>query len=186
MPQRKAPRRSFSMLALILVFFAGIGLVAAVDFGIRYTNTLEFCTSCHTMATPFSEYQETLHYKNPSGVRATCADCHVPKALWPKLVTKVIAAKDVYHELIGTIDTPEKFEARRWEMASRVWAKMERSDSRECRTCHEFSSMDLSEQGRSARSRHAAAEDKGQTCIDCHKGVAHEEPYEPLPELSVE
>ncbi|WP_267963111.1 NapC/NirT family cytochrome c [Marichromatium gracile] len=184
MPQRKTSRRRFSMAVLVVMFFAGIGFVAALDFGIRSTNTMEFCTSCHTMHTNFEEYKETLHYRNPSGVQATCADCHVPKALWPKLVTKVIAVKDVYHELVGTIDTPEKFEARRWEMASRVWAKMERSDSRECRTCHDFSSMDLSEQGRSARSRHAAAEDKGQTCIDCHKGIVHEEPYEPLPETA--
>jgi cytochrome c-type protein NapC len=64
-------------------------------------------------------------------------------------------------------------------MASRVWKKMERSNSRECRTCHEFKNMDLSEQGRSARSRHARAEDKGQTCIECHQGVVHVMPSEP-------
>jgi cytochrome c-type protein NapC len=64
-------------------------------------------------------------------------------------------------------------------MATRVWAKMKETDSRECRSCHEFSNMDTSAQDRSARNKHSAAPDKGQTCIDCHKGVAHEEPEEP-------
>ncbi|PVV19814.1 MAG: cytochrome C, partial [gamma proteobacterium symbiont of Ctena orbiculata] len=38
---------------------------------------------------------------------------------------------------------------------------------------------DLSEQDRSARKRHPKAMDEGKACIDCHKGVAHEEPDEP-------
>ncbi|ADC62034.1 NapC/NirT family cytochrome c [Allochromatium vinosum] len=171
--------KRFSLLALGLMFVGGIVFVWAVDFGIKTTNTLEFCTSCHTMQTNFEEYKESLHYKNTSGVQATCADCHVPKELGPKLVTKIVAAKDVYHEVMGTIDTPEKFEARRWYLANLVWKRLEASDSRECRSCHDYADMDLSEQSRSARSRHSAAQDKGQTCIECHKGVAHHEPTEP-------
>ena len=177
-PEASSAKR-FSLLALGLMFVGGIAFVWAVDFGIKTTNTLEFCTSCHTMQTNFEEYKESLHYKNTSGVQATCADCHVPKELGPKLVTKIVAAKDVYHEVMGTIDTPEKFEARRWYLANLVWKRLEASDSRECRSCHDYADMDLSEQSRSARSRHSAAQDKGQTCIECHKGVAHHEPTEP-------
>ena len=73
----------------------------------------------------------------------------------------------------------KKFEAYRWNMATRVWAKMKASDSRECRNCHDFENMDLDEQDRSARKRHGRAPEKGQTCIDCHKGIAHIEPDEP-------
>jgi cytochrome c-type protein NapC len=127
----------------------------------------------------FEEYKETVHYKNASGVRATCSDCHVPKQFFPKLAAKLIATKDIYHEIIGTVDTREKYEKHRWDMASRVWAKMKATDSRECRSCHAFDSMDLSAQGRSARKRHPRAQMKGETCIDCHKGIAHEEPDEP-------
>lgn len=179
--ERLAPasKRRTGWIILTLAFVAGIGFVGAVSFGISYTNEMEFCTSCHTMQTNFAEYKETLHYRNPSGVQATCADCHVPRPLIPKLITKIVAAKDVAHEILGTIDTPEKFEARRWLMANRVWNKMKASDSRECRACHDFANMDLSAQDRTARSRHARAEDKGETCIDCHKGVAHKEPDEP-------
>lgn len=167
------------LVIFALLFIAGFGFAGAFNATLSSTNEMAFCVSCHTMEINYQEYQESLHFKNQSGVQATCADCHVPKAFWPKIATKVIAAKDVYHEIIGTIDTPEKFEQHRWDMASRVWKKMERSDSRECRSCHDFKNMDLSEQGRSARSRHARAEDKGQTCIECHQAVVHQMPSEP-------
>jgi cytochrome c-type protein NapC len=64
-------------------------------------------------------------------------------------------------------------------MASAVWAKMKGSNSRECLNCHRFENMDLAAQDRSARSKHGNALDEGETCIDCHKGVAHELPDEP-------
>lgn len=170
----------FSPLTLvILTVVTVLVLVSGFNVGLQATNEMEFCTSCHSMKINLEEYKETVHYKNTSGVQATCADCHVPKEFVPKMVAKVMAAKDVYHEIIGTIDTREKFEAYRWNMATRVWAKMKASDSRECRTCHDYDNMDLSEQDRSARKRHSRAIEKGQTCIDCHKGIAHEEPDEP-------
>ena len=174
---RRSGRRKLIVFAI--VFLAGIAFAGLFSMGLAYTNEMSFCVSCHTMQTNYEEYQASLHYRNQSGVQATCADCHVPEPLVPMMVTKIVAAKDVWHQIIGTIDTPEKFEARRWEMASRVWAKMRASDSRECRKCHEFANMDLSEQGRSARARHGRAEEKGQTCIDCHAGVVHDEPSEP-------
>jgi cytochrome c-type protein NapC len=104
----------------------------------------------------------------------------VPKEFLPKMVAKIMAAKDVYHEILGTIDTPEKYEAHRWGMASAVWAKMKSSNSRECLNCHRLENMDLAGQAtRSARSKHGNALDDGKTCIDCHKGIAHELPDEP-------
>lgn len=174
-----ATSRKKRIIVLVLVFSAGILFTGLFNLGLSETNDMEFCTSCHSMKINFEEYKETVHYKNNSGVRATCSDCHVPKQFGPKLVAKVLAYKDVVHEILGTIDTKEKFEAHRWDMASRVWAKMKATDSRECRSCHDFDQMDLSGQSRIARKRHSGAVDDGETCIDCHKGIAHFEPYEP-------
>lgn len=169
-----------SLILIAVVFVAGIVAAGLFNVGLSKTNELEFCTSCHSMQTPYQEALEgSVHFKSASGIKVTCADCHVPKEFIPKMVAKVMAAKDVYHEILGTIDSDEKFAEHRWEMANRVWAKMKATDSRECRNCHSFDNMDLSEQSRSARKRHARAEDEGKTCIDCHKGVAHEEPDEP-------
>jgi cytochrome c-type protein NapC len=166
-------------IAVVLIFGAGILFTGMFNVGLSATNEMEFCTSCHSMQINLEELQETVHYKNASGVRATCADCHVPKPFVPKMIAKVLAYKDVLHEFLGTIDTKEKFDQHRWDMANRVWDKMRASDSRECRSCHAWETMDLSEQDRMARNRHSSARDEGMTCIDCHKGIAHEEPDEP-------
>jgi len=163
----------------LLVFFLGFLSYAGMNLFFKETNTLEFCTSCHTMSQNFQEYKKTAHYKNHAGVRAICSDCHVPKAPLAKIWTKVYAAKDVYHEIIGTIDTPEKFAAHRWEMANRIWDKMRKSDSRECRTCHSWDAMMFNEQDKSASKKHQRAKQQGKTCIDCHKGIAHEQPDDP-------
>jgi cytochrome c-type protein NapC len=173
------PSRGKFLAILGGVFVAGIVFTGLFNLGLSVSNGMEFCTSCHSMQINYEEYQKTVHYKNASGVRATCADCHVPKEFGPKMVAKVMAAKDIYHEILGTIDTPEKYEARRWHMANVVWDKMKANNSRECRSCHDFSQMDLSLQDRNARNRHGRAGDDGKTCIDCHKGIAHPEPEEP-------
>lgn len=168
-----------SLLMVIVLLMSGAVLMGVFNWGMAQTNKMEFCTSCHSMTVNYDEYKETVHYNNISGVQATCADCHVPKEFVPKVVAKILAVKDVYHEILGTIDTPEKYEKHRWSMANAVWRKMEASDSRECRSCHDFANMNLDEQDRSARKRHSRAIDKGETCIDCHKGIAHTEPDEP-------
>ncbi len=169
----------------LAVFSAGAFSFGGFSSILGHTNETEFCTSCHSMKRNYEEYKETVHYKNASGVSAGCADCHVPKEFLPKLHAKVMAAKDVYHEVMGTIDTEEAFEARRWLMATRVWDKMKANDSRECRSCHSFDTMELSSQGRSARKKHSEAAAKGETCIDCHKGIAHEQPDAPLDEVEL-
>ncbi len=167
------------MVIGLVVFVAGFASYGGVNTFFASTNEMEFCTSCHSMKNNFEEYKETVHYKSASGVRATCSDCHVPKEFLPKIKAKIIAAKDVYHEIIGTVDTKEKFEAHRWDMAMRVWEKMEATDSRECRSCHDFEQMDLSAQSRMARRKHGRAEMEGKTCIECHRGIAHFEPFPP-------
>ncbi len=140
------------------------------------TNRMEFCVSCHEMQMNYEEYKKSIHYSNRTGVRAECADCHVPKEFGRKLVAKIVAAKDVWHTMLGTVDTPEKFNARRLEMAERVWAKMIATGSQECRNCHAFDAMNLDEQGRRSRMKHPTAMKEGKTCVECHKGVVHELP----------
>lgn len=163
----------------IAMFVFGMIALAGTNVFFDVTNEMDFCTSCHTMKVNLNEYKETVHYKNRTGVQATCSNCHVPKAFFPKLYAKIMAAKDVWHEILGTIDTPEKYEARRWQMANAVWDKMRASNSRECKSCHQFGNMDLSAQSRSARTKHPRADLEGAECIDCHKGIAHTLPDAP-------
>jgi len=143
---------------------------------VKYTNSMGFCTSCHSMTIPYEEYKKSSHFNNSIGVQAECKDCHVPREYPDLLIAKIMAAKDVYHEILGTVDTKEKYEEHRLKMAKAVWAKMERRESRECRNCHELTDMLIEEHGRRARRLHKEAMEKGQHCINCHKGVAHELP----------
>jgi nitrate/TMAO reductase-like tetraheme cytochrome c subunit len=54
---------------------------------------------------------------------------------------------------------------------------MKSTDSRECRNCHSFDSIDFHEEGDRAAEKMQNAIEKGtETCIDCHKGIAHKLP----------
>lgn len=159
---------------LAAFFVAGIIFWGGFNTVMEWTNREAFCVSCHEMEeNVYREYQNTIHYSNRSGVRATCPDCHVPKEWGPKIVRKIQASNEVLHKILGTIDTPEKFNAKRLELAKHEWDRMKRTDSRECRNCHNFESFDYAEQGRRSAHMHQTGLNEGKTCIDCHKGIAH-------------
>ena len=174
----KKPSVKYSLGALLIIgFISGILFWGAFNTAMEMTNTEEFCISCHEMEdNVFAEYQQTIHYSNRTGVRATCPDCHVPKEWHHKVVRKIKASNELLHKALGTIDTREKFEAKRLKLAQNVWREMEGNDSRECRNCHTFDFMDFTEQGRRAVDAHDVGLSAGDTCIDCHKGIAHELP----------
>jgi len=130
----------------------------------------------------FKEYQETIHFSNRSGVRASCSDCHVPKDWVHKVARKIRATGELYGKVMGVIDTREKFEAKRHEMATNVWRRMKSSDSIECRNCHSEEGMSKEAQSKRAWRRHKKGFAEGKTCIDCHFGIAHNEPEGPGPQ----
>ena len=174
----KQPRARYWLgipLGGAIMFVAGIIFWGGFHTAMEATNTLTFCTGCHEMSYVYEEYQQTVHFKNASGVRAICSDCHVPKPWAYKVIRKIKATNELYHKMLGTINTKEKFEAKRLEMAEHVWEDMKATDSRECRNCHTLESMNLEVQDKSARKRHTLERKlkKGETCIDCHKGIAH-------------
>jgi cytochrome c-type protein NapC len=174
----RQPTAKYSLLTLLVVgFFSGIVFWGGFNTAMEATNTLEFCISCHEMRdTVYQEYKKTIHYQNRTGVRAICSDCHVPKDWVHKVARKIQATKELYGKAMGTIDTPEKFEAKRLELAENEWRRMKASDSRECRNCHGFEGMNSELQKPRARKQHELAQRDGETCIDCHKGIAHQKP----------
>ncbi len=169
---RKLWTPAFGMLAL--AFVLGILFWGGFNTAMEMTNRESFCISCHEMQeNVYTEYRNTIHYQNRTGVRATCPDCHVPKEWGPKMIRKLQASNEVLHKILGSIDTPEKFNAKRGELAQHEWDRMKRTDSHECRNCHNYSYMDYAEQNKRAATRHQVAFNASQTCIDCHKGIAH-------------
>lgn len=166
----------FCIESVVLILLGGL-LFAGGKVAVDHTNTIEFCTSCHEMKdNNFEEYKDTIHAKNRTGVKATCSDCHVPHDFVETTVRKIKAANDVFQHFAGTIDTKEKFEEHRLELAKRVWLRMKETDSRECRHCHDVNAMDPEKQGKTAQKQHRKLGNGDKTCIDCHYGIAHKEP----------
>ena len=176
----KAPSSRYSLGFISLTsIFLGILLWGGFNWALEVTNTETFCITCHEMEEfVYKDYTASVHNINKTGVRAICSDCHVPREWLPKMMRKIQATNELYHKLVGTIDTPEKFEANRLVMAERVWEAMRATDSRECRNCHSFESMDFHKQERRAAEKMQKVVDKqtGETCIECHKGIAHKLP----------
>jgi len=178
----RRPSVHFSLGFLTLGgFIGGVAFWGAFNTAMEFTNTEAFCTGCHEMRdNVFAELKSTIHYTNRSGVRAKCSDCHVPHDWTDKIARKMQASKEVWGKIFGTIDTPEKFQAHRLELARHEWARFKANDSLECRNCHNYESMDFTRQSVRAQKMHGTyLASKEKTCIDCHKGIAHRLPYIP-------
>ena len=173
------PSKHFSLGFLSVGgFVAGVIFWGAFNTALEATNTEEFCIGCHEMReNVYQELKTTIHYSNRSGVRATCPDCHVPHKWTDKIARKMQASKEVWGKIFGTIDTREKFQAHRRTLAEHEWARLKANDSLECRNCHNFDYMDFTRQSQRAQDMHSTALAAGEkTCIDCHKGIAHQLP----------
>ena len=159
-------------------FLAGIVFWGGFNTTLELTTTETFCISCHEMNdNVYQELQATIHFTNRSGVRATCPDCHVPHKWTDKIARKMQASKEVWGKIFGTISTREKFLEKRRELAEHEWARLKANDSLECRNCHDFEYMDFTRQNARAANAHSTYLAAGEkTCIDCHKGIAHQLP----------
>ncbi|MCP3696969.1 MAG: pentaheme c-type cytochrome TorC [Aliivibrio sp.] len=156
-------------------FIAGVIFWGGFNVALEATNTEEFCVSCHA-DNVVPEYAGTIHDKNRSGVRATCPDCHVPHEWTSKIARKMQASKEVFAHVFGFIDTPEKFEERRIVLAQHEWDRFSANKSLECRNCHDYDGMDFSKMKPTARIQMKGAQERDQSCVDCHKGIAHSLP----------
>ena len=179
------PRRKWILYAGFGVVALGVALLLVIGgaAGLAWTSTEAFCTGCHEMRdNVYAEYKDTIHDRNRTGVRAICTDCHVPREPGALIARKMRATFEVWGHLRGVIDTKEKFEAHRSQLAQRVWKRMKETDSHECRNCHIAEKMNGELQSEKARVRHAKGKAEGMTCIDCHFGIAHHEPEGPGPQ----
>lgn len=143
-----------------------------------YTSTDAFCgTSCHSMQAHVANdpvYLESAHRTTSSGVRAGCADCHIPHGIvagtWAHVKGGV---KDIISETLNDFSKPEVWDSGRAERAHRVRDWLLETDSATCRNCHEEAAI-KPERKRGQR-QHADALERGLTCIGCHYNLVHAE-----------
>ncbi len=175
--------RRGSILVLAVGLILGLAVFFSAGSFMVYANSEKFCaTSCHEMSFLAVEHKGTIHDTNRTGVRATCNDCHVPHGYITNYLAKLNLFNDYWgHFVTHSIDSKEKFEAKRAELAAKVWVYMKQNDSRECRHCHTTAKMDPEKLSEKAKSRHEKLRTEGLTCIDCHFAIAHTEPNGPGP-----
>jgi len=175
------PSATWSVLALVIVgVLIGAGGVIGTQVMVARTGTNEFCsTACHSMQWVAKEYQQSIHYANPTGVRAGCHDCHIPHS-YPQLLW--VKAKAGFHDAVaemrGVISTEEKFKKERLRLAKNVWAEFKETNSANCQHCHAFNAEVIAKQKDFVQPLHQSVLDKQATCVDCHKGIAHTAPEE--------
>jgi len=174
----RSPAAHISLGVLTLGgFIAGVFFWGGFNTALEATNTEAFCISCHEMQdNVYTELQETIHWTNRTGVRATCPDCHVPHNWTDKIARKMQASKEVWGMLFGTIDTREKFLEKRLTLAQHEWGRFSANKSLECRNCHNYESMDFDKMSEKGRVQMRKAAERDQSCLDCHKGIAHSVP----------
>ena len=178
------PSARWSLFTLLLVggVVGAVGVIGT-QVAVYVTGTDEFCgTACHSHEKfVYPEHKLSVHYSNRTGVRAECHDCHIPHSYPQKLIYKAEAGiTDAIAEMRGSIATQEKFDKERWRLANIVWDQMRENNSANCRTCHDPQAMNPAKQSEDAVKQHKKFASGKATCIDCHTGVAHPEPVEPV------
>ena len=158
-------------------FVAGIIAWQALNTTMDATNKEEFCLNCHTMRdNVLPELQKTVHWSNRSGVRAYCQDCHIPHDFTSKWGRKMQASNDLLKHFTGSIETREKFLENRLMLAQREWKRFAANGSKECRACHDYKTMDFNKMRPTSQVMMRQAAERNQSCLDCHKGIAHHLP----------
>ncbi|MCK5918796.1 MAG: NapC/NirT family cytochrome c [Cocleimonas sp.] len=142
-----------SLLGRLIILLV-IGVFSSSIASAEDLKALEKCETCHSKQA--SEFQESVHYINRSGVQATCNNCHANK----KHKNGVNASKVVKKPRI--------------EMVASEWKRLKDNNSKECKTCHSPMAMDLAKQEPRSVARHEESFDAGNTsCINCHQGISH-------------
>ncbi len=167
--------------AVVITFIIGgiAGIVAALgaEEMDRQTTTDEFCTSCHAMQTYIADaetYKASAHQTTASGVRAGCADCHIPKGLVSATYTHVVnGVSDLWGQTRFDYEDPKVWKAEKARLAHAVRDWFRGNDSVTCRGCHEEAS--IKPQRKRGQRQHEEARETGMTCIDCHYNLVHDE-----------
>ena len=168
------------ILLIALGITVGVAAAGATTWMVNATSSDNFCaTACHSMQWAAAAYGRAPHYANPHGVRASCADCHIPfesrpatpfqyiiGTIWTK---EVSGTHDAIAELRGTISTEEKWQARRPQLAADVEAWFRRTNYETCKGCHRLDAVTGP-----ALDIHADLIKAGPVdCVQCHADVGH-------------
>jgi nitrate/TMAO reductase-like tetraheme cytochrome c subunit len=182
--RRLMSRKWLSMVGLLAMgALAGAAILAATTEMVRATSTNEFCASaCHSMQWANEAYQRSVHYSNSMGMRAGCADCHVPHHTGhagPLEYLQLVAFKtnigirDMIAEVRGTISTREKWERERPRLSKEFEQWVKAGHSITCQTCHDLRAFGGDYSALTKVVHAVLLHADTVNCLKCHKHVGH-------------
>jgi len=160
---------------VLVLLFVGAFFLGALDFTDYVFSHNTFCgNACHVMeSTVYKELQESKHYNTPTGVRATCAQCHVSGRLTYAMVDHFLGTGELFVNLTNDFSKPGSFEKFRIAAANRERFKMLGNNSETCAHCHVMEAIKpVRIRGQNA---HKDAIDKNVPCIACHFNLVHKD-----------
>ena len=174
-------------LAVVGLFALGVVVGAAAlmatSEAARRTSTNEFCTgACHSMQWSSAAYKRSIHYSNSLGLRATCADCHIPhhtghanplQYLELMVFKAKIGLRDAIAEMQGVISTREKWEQERPRLAREVEQWIRDTNSITCQNCHDLSALGGDYSALTKMIHADLVHAKVVDCLKCHHHVGH-------------
>lgn len=161
-PKRKYMR--FVLLGALICYL----FIAAINVGMEYTSSDEYCQSCHVHTESDAAWKLSTHFDNGSGVVVHCVECHLPPKgeghLWAKIKH---GSNDVYGMLFKDTDNIN------WQAKSDPEIAIDFTYMNSCQKCHSnlFPST-LSDNGGDAH-LHYQNNLKTITCLNCHITVGH-------------
>lgn len=134
-------------LLLLVGLFVGIIISVVTAKGLAYTDSAEFCKSCHIMNNVYDSFVDSTH------AELACADCHLPH---DSLVSKyTFKAKSgighVYYNTLGAEKIPGVLHPTEGS---------KEAINSNCMSCHKSTLDNVSH-------------DAKETCTECHQSVPH-------------
>ena len=147
---KKAIKKFISLdkrLLLLIGVFTGIIVSVVAAKGLAYTDSPEFCSSCHIMGNVHDSFAESTH------AELACSDCHLPHdSVVNKYVNKAKAGiGHVYFNTLGESKIPQVLHATDNSVET---------INDNCVSCHESTLSNVSH-------------DAKDSCASCHRAVPH-------------
>ena len=160
------------VFVVVLVTIVGIGVMTTDLTDYTFSHEV-FCSNvCHAMDNVHQELQKSKHWTTPTGVRATCSDCHVSRRLTFAMLDHFVSTGELFVALTNDFSKPGSFEKFRPDAADRARFQFFESDSKNCRECHAMEAIKPS-RVRGQNVHEAAIRDGTTNCIVCHYNLVH-------------
>lgn len=157
-------KKFFIFTILGICFGVALSLVGAEM--VERTSGVEFCSQCHSMTPMVAAYKDDIHGGvNKNGVKAKCADCHLPH---DDVFTYITAkAYTGIQDVIGEYILPTDID---W--VTNLEKRQEYTYTTGCQTCHDLDVIQY-EIPKAFLAHKDFKTGKVTSCVQCHEHVGH-------------